>query len=46
MHDIGMLNYPSWEMRKEDIDGEPYAYANTPEIEIVENGAARIAVKV
>ena len=46
MHDIGMLNYPSWEMRKEDIDGEPYAYANTPEFEIVENGAARIAVKV
>ncbi len=46
MHDIGELNYPSWEMRKEDIDAEPYGYANTPEFEIVENGPARIAVKI
>lgn len=46
MHDIGELNYPSWEMRKEDIDAEPYAYANTPTFEIVENGPARIAIKV
>ena len=43
---IGELNYPSWEIRKEDIDKEPYLYANTPEFEIVENGPARIAVKV
>lgn len=46
MHNIGELNYPSWEMRKEDIDSEPYSYANTPEFEIAENGAARIAIKV
>lgn len=46
MHDIGELNYPSWEMRKEDLDAEPYCYANTPEFEIVESGGARIAIKV
>ena len=46
LHNLGELNYPSWEMRKEDIDGEPYAYANTPEFEIIENGAARIAIKI
>ena len=46
LHNTGELNYPSWEMRKEDIDGEPYAYAGDPEFEIVENGAARIAIKV
>ncbi|MBR3737172.1 MAG: alpha-mannosidase, partial [Eubacterium sp.] len=43
---IGELNYPSWEIRKEDLDKEPYLYANTPEFEILENGPARIAVKV
>lgn len=46
LHDTGELNYPSWEMRKEDIDGEPYAYAGAPEFEIAENGAARISIKV
>lgn len=46
MHDIGELNYPSWEMRKEDLDEEPYGYANTPSFEIVEDGPARIAIKV
>ncbi len=46
LHNIGELNYPSWEMRKEDIDGEPYAFANTPEFEIAENGAARISIKI
>lgn len=45
-HNLGALNYPSWEMRKEDIDSEPYAYANTPAFEIVEKGPARIAIKV
>ncbi|MFR5876626.1 MAG: alpha-mannosidase [Eubacterium sp.] len=45
-HNLGALNYPSWEMRKDDIDSEPYAYANTPSFEIVENGPARIAIKV
>lgn len=45
-HNLGELNYPSWEMRKEDIDSEPYCYANTPTFEIVENGPARIAIKV
>ncbi|MBQ7741007.1 MAG: alpha-mannosidase [Eubacterium sp.] len=46
LHNRGELNYPSWELRKEDIDSKPYAYANTPEFEIVENGAARITLKV
>lgn len=43
---IGEMDYPSWEIRKDDLDKEPYAFANTPEFEIVENGPARIAVKV
>lgn len=46
LHNLGALNYPSWEIRKEDIDSEPYCYANTPEFEILENGPARIAIKV
>ena len=46
MSNLGELNYPSWEIRKEDLDKEPYLYANTPEFEIIENGPARIAVKV
>lgn len=44
--DTGSLSYPSWEIRKEDIDKEPKCYANTPEFEVVENGAARVSVKV
>ena len=43
---LGELNYPSWEIRKEDIESEPYLYANTPEFEILESGPARIAIKV
>ena len=46
LHDTGELNYPSWEMRKEDIDSEPVAYAGDPEFEIVENGPARIAIRI
>ena len=46
LHDIGELTYPSWEMRYEDVQAEPFAYANTPEFEVIENGAARIAVKI
>lgn len=45
-HNLGELNYPSWEMRKEDLDSEPYCYANTPSFEIVENGPARISLKI
>lgn len=44
--DTGALSYPSWEIRKKDIDADPAFYANTPEFEIVEKGPARIAVKV
>ena len=46
LHDIGELNYPSWEMRKKDLDSEPYCYANTPKFEIAENGPARVAIKI
>lgn len=46
LHDTGELSYPSWEMRKEDIDKEPYCYANTPKFEIYENGAARISIRI
>ncbi|MBQ9228528.1 MAG: alpha-mannosidase [Eubacterium sp.] len=46
LHDIGELNYPSWELRKEDLDAAPYGYANTPIFEIIEDGPARIALKV
>ena len=46
LKDVGSLAYPSWELRKQDIDKDPYCYANTPEFEIVENGPARIAIKI
>ena len=46
LKNIGELNYPSWEMKREEVDAEPYAYANTPEFEIIEDGAVRIAIKV
>lgn len=44
--DTGSLSYPSWEMRKEDIDKDPSCYANTPQFETIEKGPARIAIKV
>ena len=46
LRNLGELNYPSWEMRKEDIDVEPYGYANKPSFEVIENGPARVALKV
>lgn len=46
LHDKGALDYPSWELRKEDIDAEPYCYANTPNFEIIDNGPARISIKI
>ncbi|MCD7797660.1 MAG: hypothetical protein LUG95_08785, partial [Clostridiales bacterium] len=46
IQDTGALSYPSWEIRKEDIDKEPYCYANTPEFEIYENGPARVSVRI
>ncbi|MGN0522134.1 MAG: alpha-mannosidase [Eubacterium sp.] len=46
LHDVGSLSYPSWEIRKEDIDKEPYCYANTPEFTIIENGPARVSLMV
>ncbi len=46
LHDVGQMSYPSWEMRKEDIDKEPYCYANTPTFTILENGPVRVAIKV
>lgn len=44
--DTGSLSYPSWEIRKEDIDKEPKCFANTPMFEIVEDGAARVSLKI
>lgn len=44
--DTGSLSYPSWEIRKEDIDKEPKCYANTPVFEIAEDGAARVSLKI
>lgn len=46
LRDVGALSYPAWEIRKEDIDAEPYCYANTPTFEIYENGAARITIRI
>ncbi len=46
LHDTGSLAYPSWEIRKEDIDKEPFCYANTPEFSIIEDGPARISLMV
>lgn len=46
MKDTASLAYPSWEITKEDIDREPYCYANTPVFSVVENGPVRSAIKV
>lgn len=46
LHDTGSLAYPSWEITKEDIDKEPYCYANTPVFTVVENGPVRATIKV
>ena len=46
LRDHGMMNYPSWELKKEEVEAEPIAYANTPEFEIAENGAARVALRI
>ena len=46
LRDIGEMNYPSWEIRRDELEAEPYAYANTPEFDIVENGAARVALMI
>lgn len=46
LSDVGELPYPSWEMRKKDLDKEPEFFANSPEFEIIEAGPARIAIKV
>ncbi len=46
LHDTGALSYPSWEIRKEDIDAEPYCFANTPIFELKENGPARVSIKI
>ena len=46
LHDTGSLAYPSWEIRKEDLDKEPYCYANTPVFTVVENGPVRAKIRV
>ncbi len=46
LRDTGSLAYPSWELNKNDIDAEPYCYANTPVFTIIENGPVRAAIKV
>lgn len=45
-HNTGSLAYPSWEIKKDDIDKEPYCFANTPKFEIKENGPARASIKI
>lgn len=44
--DTGSLAYPSWEIRKEDLDAQPYCYANTPTFTVVEDGPVRVSIKV
>ncbi len=46
LRDVGAMSYPSWEIRKDDLDREPYCYANTPEFTIVEDGPARVRMKI
>lgn len=46
LRDTGALSYPSWEIKKEDLDKEPYCYANTPVFTVLENGPARCKIKV
>ena len=46
LHNIGALDYPSWELRKDDLDKSPYGYANSPTFKIIDNGPARISIEV
>ncbi len=46
LNDTGSLTYPSWEINKSDIDKEPLCYANSPQFEVVENGPAKISIKI
>ncbi len=46
LRDTGSLAYPSWEITKQDIDREPYCYANTPQFTLLENGPARASIKI
>lgn len=46
LSDTGALSYPSWEIRKEDIDKEPEYFANTPKFEIIEKGPVRASIKI
>lgn len=46
LKDTGALSYPSWEIRKKDIDREPEFYANTPQFEVAESGPARAAIRI
>ncbi len=46
LHDVGSMIYPSWEIIKDDIDREPYCWANTPKFTIVEDGPARVKMKI
>ncbi len=43
--DTGAYNYPSWEIRREDIDTDVEVFANQPEFEIIEEGPVRVSIK-
>jgi len=42
----GSLQYPAWELDYNDVTAPPREYAANPAIEIIENGPARVAIKI
>ena len=38
--------YPAWELRYDEVMAEPVAYAANPQVEIVADGSARVALKI
>lgn len=46
LNDIGSIQYPSWEIAKNDIVKGSVCYANTPFFEIIDNGPARVSLKI
>lgn len=42
----GSRRYPAWEMRYEELAAPPRSFPTAPRVEIIENGAARVALRV
>lgn len=42
----GSLSWPSWELDYKEVRAKPVDYAKNPEISIIENGPARVALEI